>query len=231
MSTPGGTSIHVVDVADDVLDDLADVLRADVDRLARRRAPPRPTARAARCRASSTRARSRAPSPRTARPTRHRRRRRAARGSRRRRRPGRARAAPPHSRRRTRRARSCVKSWSSFACRPSYSSSTKTGSRPSGRSGTTTSAPPRSYALGVPVLAHDDHVVPGAAPLARERTRVDVRARTSEKVSVPEQDAHRRAAYAGATSGGSTARRATRPRDSTCAPSRRRASRAALRSS
>jgi hypothetical protein len=41
------------------------------------------------------------------------------------------------------------------------------------------------------LLAHDDDVVPGAAPLARDRLRVDVRPGPREQVPVPEQDAHR----------------------------------------
>ena len=44
--------------------------------------------------------------------------------------------------------------------------------------------------LGVRLLADDGDVVPGAAPLARERPRVDVRARPAEQVPVPEQDPH-----------------------------------------
>ena len=43
--------------------------------------------------------------------------------------------------------------------------------------------------LRVPLLADDGHLVPGAAPLARERLRVDVRARPAEQVPVPEQHA------------------------------------------
>ena len=46
-------------------------------------------------------------------------------------------------------------------------------------------------ALRVRLLAEDRHVVPGAAPLARERARVDVRAGAAEQVAVPEQDPHR----------------------------------------
>ena len=53
--------VHAVDVADDVFEHAADVLRADVHGAAPARAPRRPSATAARCRASSTRARSRAP--------------------------------------------------------------------------------------------------------------------------------------------------------------------------
>ena len=44
--------------------------------------------------------------------------------------------------------------------------------------------------LRVPLLADDGRLVPGAAPLARERLRVDVRARPAEQVAVPQQDAH-----------------------------------------
>ena len=45
-------------------------------------------------------------------------------------------------------------------------------------------------ALGMPLLADDGDVVAGVAPLARERARVDVGARTAEQVAVPEQDPH-----------------------------------------
>ena len=44
--------------------------------------------------------------------------------------------------------------------------------------------------LRLRLLAEDDDVVSCAAPLARERTRVDVRSRPAEQVAVPEQDAH-----------------------------------------
>ena len=44
--------------------------------------------------------------------------------------------------------------------------------------------------LRVPLLADDVDVVAGAAPLARERTRVDVRAGAAEQVAVPEEDPH-----------------------------------------
>ena len=50
-----------VDVADDILEHLADVLRPDVDRLRRGERLPSPTPPAPAGRASSTRARSRAP--------------------------------------------------------------------------------------------------------------------------------------------------------------------------
>ena len=46
-------------------------------------------------------------------------------------------------------------------------------------------------ALGVRLLAEDDHVVTRKAPLARQRTRVHVGAGTAEQIAVPEQDAHR----------------------------------------
>ena len=42
--------------------------------------------------------------------------------------------------------------------------------------------------LGARLLREDDHLVPGAAPLARERTRVDVRPGPAEQVPVPEND-------------------------------------------
>ena len=111
------------------------------------------------------------------------------------------------------------------------------------------------------LLADDHDVVPGAAPLSRECARVDVRPRPAEQVPVPEHDSHRaearpslpnvsctsvtlpweratpprgRAPKGGmrrARRGGSRARAAARPRGSTCAPSPRRARRAAPRSS
>ena len=40
------------------------------------------------------------------------------------------------------------------------------------------------------LLADDDDVVAGVAPLARERPGVDVRAGAAEQVAVPEQDPH-----------------------------------------
>ena len=46
--------------------------------------------------------------------------------------------------------------------------------------------------LGAGLLAEHRYVVPLAAPLAGELARVDVRARSAEEVSVPEQDAHGR---------------------------------------
>ena len=46
--------------------------------------------------------------------------------------------------------------------------------------------------LWVRLLGEDDHLVAGAAPLPRQRPRVDVRARPGEQVAVPEEDAHRR---------------------------------------
>ena len=49
-------------------------------------------------------------------------------------------------------------------------------------------------ALRVALLADDRDVVAGAAPLGRERARVDVRAGAAEEVAVPEDDAHVRAA-------------------------------------
>ena len=45
-------------------------------------------------------------------------------------------------------------------------------------------------ALRMRLLAEDGDVVPGAAPLARERARVDVRAGAAEQVAVPEEDPH-----------------------------------------
>ncbi len=45
--------------------------------------------------------------------------------------------------------------------------------------------------LGRPLLRDDNHVVPGPAPLARERAGVDIRPGPSEEVPVPEQDPHR----------------------------------------
>ena len=44
--------------------------------------------------------------------------------------------------------------------------------------------------LGRALLAHDDHVVAGVAPFARERAGVDVRAGAAEQIAVPEQDPH-----------------------------------------
>ena len=49
--------------------------------------------------------------------------------------------------------------------------------------------------LGRPLLRDDDDVVPGAAPLARQRAGVDVRPGPSEQVPVPEQDPHRGRRY------------------------------------
>ena len=45
-------------------------------------------------------------------------------------------------------------------------------------------------AVGVPLLADDDDVVARAAPLARKRARVHVRAGPPEQIAVPEDDAH-----------------------------------------
>ena len=45
-------------------------------------------------------------------------------------------------------------------------------------------------ALGITLLADDDHVVAGVAPLAREGTRVHVRPGAAEEVAVPEEDPH-----------------------------------------
>jgi hypothetical protein len=42
--------------------------------------------------------------------------------------------------------------------------------------------------LGMPLLADDRDVVSRVAPLACERARVDVRARTSEEVPMPDED-------------------------------------------
>jgi hypothetical protein len=47
-------------------------------------------------------------------------------------------------------------------------------------------------ALRMPLLAEDDHIVPRAGPLPRERARVHVGARPAEEVAVPEQDPHER---------------------------------------
>ena len=44
--------------------------------------------------------------------------------------------------------------------------------------------------LGRGILAEDDHLVPCAAPFARDRARVDVRTGPFEQVPVPEQDPH-----------------------------------------
>ena len=121
-----------------------------------------------------------------------------------------------------------VKSTSSRASSPSYRSRTKTGSRPPGQVGHDDPRPAEVVALRMPLLADDRHVVPGEAPLARERARVDVRARPAEQIPVPEQDPHGRTLP---RSGGSRARRAARRPGSTCGRSRRTASRAAPRSS
>src|SRR5439155_25659048 len=77
------------------------------------------------------------------------------------------------------------------------------------------------------VLAEEDHVVASAAPLARDRPRIDVRPRTLEQVAVPEENAHG-ASLSAARPGGSTTRGAARPQDWTCAPARRWARPAAL---
>src|SRR5207247_1499358 len=76
------------------------------------------------------------------------------------------------------------------------------------------------------LLAEDDDIVTGSAPLARERARVHVRARPAEQVAVPEQDPH-----GSLKSDGSRARRGARPPDSTCAPRHRTARLVALRCS
>ena len=47
-----------------------------------------------------------------------------------------------------------------------------------------------AVALRMPLLADDRDVVAGKAPLARERTRVDVGAGSSQEVAVPEQHPH-----------------------------------------
>ena len=64
----GRNLVHAVDVAAHLLDDLADVRRADERRPSRARAPLSPTPRARAGRASSTRAPSRAPSRRSGAP-------------------------------------------------------------------------------------------------------------------------------------------------------------------
>ena len=45
--------------------------------------------------------------------------------------------------------------------------------------------------LGRALLADDHHLVPGARPFERERARVDVRPGAAEEIPVPEQQAHR----------------------------------------
>ena len=45
-------------------------------------------------------------------------------------------------------------------------------------------------ALRVRLLAEDGDVVPSSRPLARELTRVDVRARPAEQIPVPDEDLH-----------------------------------------
>ena len=45
-------------------------------------------------------------------------------------------------------------------------------------------------ALGVPLLAEEQHLVARPAPLAGQRARVDVGARSAEQVTVPEKDLH-----------------------------------------
>jgi hypothetical protein len=40
------------------------------------------------------------------------------------------------------------------------------------------------------LLAEDEHLVPGTAPSARDRARVDIRARSAQQVAVPEEDPH-----------------------------------------
>ena len=50
--------------------------------------------------------------------------------------------------------------------------------------------PAQVVAARVALLADDRHVVPGEAPLARQRARVDVRARAAEQIAVPEQNPH-----------------------------------------
>ena len=44
--------------------------------------------------------------------------------------------------------------------------------------------------VGMPFLAHHDHLVAHAAPLTGKRARVDVRPRAAEQIAVPEKDAH-----------------------------------------
>ena len=72
---------------------------------------------------------------------------------------------------------------------------TKTGSGP-GSSGLTTS-PRRGRSGPGAVLGEHDHLVPGTAPLSRERARVDVGSRSSQEVPVPEQDPHARTGWLG----------------------------------
>jgi hypothetical protein len=40
------------------------------------------------------------------------------------------------------------------------------------------------------LLADHDDVMAGAAPFARDRTRVDVRSRSAEQIAVPEQNSN-----------------------------------------
>ena len=64
------------------------------------------------------------------------------------------------------------------------------GQQAAGSSGRTTSRAAEVERLRMPLLADDGDVVPGPRPLARQRPRVDVRARSAEQVAVPDQDPH-----------------------------------------
>src|SRR5262249_48253762 len=80
---------------------------------------------------------------------------------------------------------------------------------------------------GVPLLADDDDLVPQAGPRARERACVHVRPRAAEQVAVPEDDLHGASladlarADAAIRSGGSRARAGAPRPDWTCELARR----------
>ena len=83
-----------------------------------------------------------------------------------------------------------VKSCSSFALEPLVVVEHEHGQQAAGKLGHDDRRAADVVALRVPLLADDRHVVAEAAPLARERPRVDVRAGAAQEVAVPENDPH-----------------------------------------
>ena len=64
------------------------------------------------------------------------------------------------------------------------------GERPAGQVGPDDPRAPEVVALGMRLLAEDDHLVPETSPGPGERARVDVRAGPAQEVAVPEEDLH-----------------------------------------
>ena len=83
-----------------------------------------------------------------------------------------------------------VKSCSSFGVEAFVVVEHEDRQQPAGQLGHDDACAAEVVALRVPLLADDDDVVAEAAPLARERARVDVRAGAAEEVAVPEKDPH-----------------------------------------